>query len=45
MGAEQRVFDCVLAQEQLEDTALIQNYRLRGAEPVSCDAPPLRLQG
>jgi uncharacterized cofD-like protein len=45
LGVEQRLFDCVLAQEQLEDTALIQNYRLRGAEPVSCDAAALRRQG
>jgi uncharacterized cofD-like protein len=45
LGVERRLFDCVLAQEQLEDTALIQNYRLRGAEPVSCDAAALRRQG
>jgi hypothetical protein len=45
LGAEQLLFDCVLAHEQLEDMALMQNFRLRGAEPVSCDAPALRLQG
>jgi hypothetical protein len=45
LGVEQRLFDCVLAQEKLDDTALVNNYRLRGAEPVSCDARSLRSQG
>ena len=45
LGVEQRLFDCVLAQEQLADTALVHNYRLRGAEPVTCDSRALRSQG
>ena len=45
LGVEKRLFDCVLAQEKLNDTALVNNYRLRGAEPVSCDARSLRSQG
>jgi hypothetical protein len=42
---ERRLFDCVLAQEKLENTALVHNYRLRGAEPVTCDTRALRSQG
>ena len=45
LGVEGRLFDCVLAQEPLDDTALIAHYRQRGAEPVTCDARALRSQG
>jgi uncharacterized cofD-like protein len=45
LGLDERLFDCVLAQEPLENNALIEHYRLRGAEPVSCDAQALRRQG
>jgi len=45
LGLDERLFDCVLAQEPLENNALIEHYRQRGAEPVSCDAQVLRRQG
>ena len=45
LGVQQRLFDCVLAQEPLVDTALIETYRQRGAEPVNCDARGLRSRG
>jgi len=45
LGLQERLFDCVLAQEPLDDHALIAHYRQRGADPVSCDAPTLRRQG
>jgi hypothetical protein len=45
LGVEQRLFNCVLAQEELGDSPLVSNYRLRGAEPVTCDARSLANQG
>ena len=45
IGVEQRLFDCVLAQSPLGNASLVEHYRRRGAEPVSCDAEGLRRQG
>jgi 2-phospho-L-lactate transferase/gluconeogenesis factor (CofD/UPF0052 family) len=45
LGVEERLFDCVLAQEDLAPSPLVDNYRMRGAEPVRCDAPSLSAQG
>jgi len=45
IGVDQRLFDCVLAQADLTDAALLEHYRRRGAEPVGCDADGLRRQG
>jgi uncharacterized cofD-like protein len=45
LGVEERLFDSVLAQEQLEDSPLVESYRRRGAEPVLCDVRALRSQG
>jgi 2-phospho-L-lactate transferase/gluconeogenesis factor (CofD/UPF0052 family) len=45
IGLDQRLFDCVLAQSDLNDAALLEHYRRRGAEPVTCDAEGLRRQG
>ncbi|MEB3270096.1 MAG: gluconeogenesis factor YvcK family protein [Synechococcus sp.] len=45
LGVEQRLFASVLAQEQPVDPDLAAHHRLRGAEPVACDAAALRQQG
>ncbi|MEI8251140.1 MAG: gluconeogenesis factor YvcK family protein [Synechococcus sp. ELA057] len=45
IGVDQRLFDCVLAQAELTDAALLEHYRRRSAEPVLCDADGLRRQG
>ena len=45
LGVEQRLFTAVLAQEDLDDSSLLDVYRLRGAEPVTCEASYLREQG
>jgi uncharacterized cofD-like protein len=45
LGVNERLFDAVLAQEPLGDTALIEHYRQLGADPVTCDAQALRSQG
>ncbi|MCP9849590.1 gluconeogenesis factor YvcK family protein [Cyanobium sp. Morenito 9A2] len=45
LGVEQRLFSAVLAQESLEDPALVAHYRNRGAEPVICDLGQLRNRG
>ena len=45
LGVEQRLFDAVLAQETLDDSPLVEHYRRRGAEPVTCDCRQLRNEG
>ncbi|MCP9775793.1 gluconeogenesis factor YvcK family protein [Cyanobium sp. WAJ14-Wanaka] len=45
LGIDQRLFTAVLAQQDLEDFALVEHYRQQGAEPVLCDARQLRRQG
>ncbi len=45
LGVEERLFDGVLAQEVLAPSPLIDNYRLRGAEPVRCDVEALSARG
>jgi uncharacterized cofD-like protein len=45
LGIEQRLFTAVLAQENLGSSPLLEHYRQRGAEPVSCDSRKLRSQG
>jgi len=45
LGVEQRLFSAVLAQEDLVDSSLLDLYKLRGAEPVTCDNTSLRDQG
>jgi uncharacterized cofD-like protein len=45
LGIEQRLFTAVLAQENLGASPLLEHYRQRGAEPVSCDSRKLRSQG
>jgi uncharacterized cofD-like protein len=45
LGVEQRLFSAVLAQEELDDSSLLDVYRLRGAEPVTCAAAHLKELG
>jgi uncharacterized cofD-like protein len=45
IGVERRLFDGVLAQEAPVDPVLLEHYRRRGSEPVSCDIAALRRQG
>ncbi|MEB3264337.1 MAG: gluconeogenesis factor YvcK family protein, partial [Synechococcus sp.] len=45
LGVDQRLFDAVLAQEDLTDSPLVEAYRRRGAEPVRCNLRRLRSQG
>ena len=45
LGVQQRLFDAVLAQEELADSSLLELYRLHGAEPETCDSDPLTEQG
>ena len=45
LGVERRLFTAVLAQDRFPPSPLLDNYLLRGAEPVRCDAAVLRNQG
>jgi len=45
LGVNERLFDAVLAQEELAPSPMVANYRLRGAEPVTCDVPGLSARG
>ena len=45
LGVQQRLFNAVLAQENLGDTPLVNHYRQRGAEPVGCNTRRLRSLG
>ena len=45
LGVDQRLFDAVLAQQELLDPNLVAHYRQRGAEPVHCDLKRLRSLG
>ena len=45
LGVEQKLFTAVLAQEELGESTLVNHYRQRGAEPVSCNVRRLRSQG
>jgi uncharacterized cofD-like protein len=45
LGINERLFDAVLAQDELENSPLVQNYRQRGADPVLCDVRGLTAQG
>jgi uncharacterized cofD-like protein len=45
LGIEERIFDAVLAQEELASSPLLENYRMRGAEPVTCDVAGLNQRG
>jgi uncharacterized cofD-like protein len=45
LGVDQRLFDAVLAQQELLDPNLVAHYRQRGAEPVHCNLKRLRSLG
>ena len=45
LGIQQRLFNAVLAQNDLTPSPLVEHYRSRGAEPVICDAEGLRRDG
>ena len=44
-GVQRRLFDAVLAQEDLASGPELNYYRARGAEPVHCEVEALRAQG
>ena len=45
LGVSKRLFDCVLAQEPIRESALLSHYRKLGAEPVICDSRKLQHEG
>ncbi len=45
LGVDERLFTAVLAQEDLSPSPLVEHYRRRGAEPVTCDVEALEAQG
>ena len=45
LGVSKRLFDCVLAQEPIRESALVSHYRKLGAEPVFCDSRQLQQEG
>ena len=45
LGVSKRLFDCVLAQEPIRESALVSHYRKSGAEPVICDSRQLQQEG
>ena len=45
LGINQKIFSSVLAQDDMEPSPLIDYYRARGAEPVTCDRRALNLNG
>ena len=45
LGIDQRLFNAVLAQEDLAASPLVDHYKARGAEPVICDADDLKRDG
>ena len=45
LGIETRLFNAVLAQDELPPSDLVRLYQSRGADPVRCDADGLRSDG
>ncbi len=45
LGVSKRLFDCVLAQEPIRESALLAQYRKLGAEPVICNSRQLQQEG
>ncbi len=45
LGITKKIFNSILAQEEMGPSPLIEYYRSRGAEPVRCDPRLLRTQG
>ena len=45
LGIEPRLFNAVLAQDDLPESDLVRYYKSRGADPVRCDAEGLGSDG
>ena len=45
LGISQKLFNAVLAQDDLGESPLVKHYQARGAEPVNCDAQALIAKG
>ena len=45
LGITKRIFKAVLAQEDMVSSPLVDYYKERGSEPVTCDKKALKLQG
>ncbi len=45
LGVSKRIFSAVLAQDDMEPSPLVDYYKARGAEPVTCDGRSLEIQG
>ena len=45
LGISQRLFTAVLAQDDLNQSELLQHYRAKGAEPVTCNTDKLESKG
>ncbi len=45
LGIGKRLFNSVLAQDEMGPSPLVDYYRARGAEPVICDKRALKIQG
>ncbi len=44
-GITKRIFNSILAQDFIEPTPLVDYYKARGAEPVTCDKKQLKSNG
>ncbi|WP_320668333.1 gluconeogenesis factor YvcK family protein [Prochlorococcus sp. MIT 1307] len=44
-GISKRIFNSILAQDEIEPSPLVDYYKARGAQPVTCDKRALKLQG
>ena len=44
-GITKRIFGSILAQDEMEPSPLLNYYKARGSEPVTCDKTKLQLQG
>ena len=45
LGISKRIFNVVLAQNQINSSPLVEYYKSRGSEPVLCDERKLKLEG
>ena len=45
MGITKRIFDAILAQEDISSSPLMDHYRLKGSEPVTCNKEQLIANG
>ncbi len=44
-GVSKRIFSSILAQDVIDPSPLVEYYKTRGAEPVTCDKKALKSQG